>query len=380
MCLEAFGKQLFEGAAELEQSIYAVAGESFNIQSPKQLSEILFDKLCLPTGKAKRNKSGFYPTDADTLASLRRVHPIADMVLEYRHLSKLYATYAVGLVKVADENGRIHTDFKQALTATGRLSSAEPNLQNIPVRTKLGRQMRKCFITEGDDYVLVDADYSQIELRLLAAIAGDERMCEAFLTGEDIHRKTAAAVFRVPVEAVTDEMRKYAKAVNFGIVYGISDYSLSFDIGVTVKEAGRYKASYFEEYPRVKEYLEKVVEEAQEKGYTQTLFGRRRYIPELASSNFALRGFGKRVAMNSPIQGTAADVIKIAMVRVDRRLREEGLDARLVMQVHDELIVECHKNVAEHVAALLKEEMEKAADVGVPLTADVSVGRTWLEE
>ena len=372
--LAAFGEKLLEEIAISEERIYQMAGEAFNINSPKQLGEILFERLGLP--HKKKTKSG-YSTDADVLNALRTCHPIVGEILDYRQVTKLYSTYVVGLTKAVDENGRIHTDFKQALTATGRLSSAEPNLQNIPIRTKLGREMRRFFIPENENYVLCDADYSQIELRLLAAISGDDGMTHAFLSGEDIHRNTAATVFGVPVTAVPDELRKRAKAINFGIVYGIGSYSLSEDLGISVAEAGRYIKAYLESYKGVDAYLKAVVTDAEEHGYTDTLFGRRRYVPELSSQNFNLRGFGKRVAMNSPIQGTAADIMKIAMLRVDRRLAREGIDARLVMQVHDELIVEAHKSVADRAAAILKEEMEAAVSLAVPLTAEVAVGDSW---
>lgn len=376
--LEAFGVSLAEQIADYTENIYALAGGEFNINSPKQLAEVLFDKLMLPTKGLKKNKNG-YSTDVDTLNSLRYAHPIVDEILAFRQVSKLYSTYAVGLCKVADETGRIHTDFKQALTATGRLSSAEPNLQNIPIRTKLGREMRRCFVPENGDYVFVDADYSQIELRLLAAFSGDANMIDAFLSGADIHARTAAAVFRVPEGAVTDELRKRAKAVNFGIVYGISAYSLSGDIGVSVAEAKRYMEGYFAEYPGIRAYLDGVVANAEETGYTETCLGRKRYIPELKSKIFAQRAFGKRVAMNSPIQGSAADIIKIAMVRTDARLRREKPDAHLVMQVHDELIVECPAADAEDVRRILTEEMQGAISLEVPLTVSTGVGGNWLE-
>ena len=375
--MTAFGKQLFERSRLYAENIVAMAGVDFNINSPKQLADVLFNRLGLPTKGIKKTQNG-YSTDADTLASLRYAHPIIEEILTYRQLTKLYSTYAVGLCEAADENGRIHTDFKQALTATGRLSSAEPNLQNIPIRTPLGREMRRCFITKGEDYLLVDADYSQIELRLLAAFSGDEAMCRAFIAGEDIHRQTAAAVFHVEESQVTDEERKCAKAVNFGIVYGIGAYSLAGDIGVSVAAAKEYMERYFAKYPAISAYLEGLVKQAEAVGYTDTLLGRRRYIPELSSSRFQLRAFGKRVAMNSPIQGSAADIIKLAMVRVARRLAAEGLDASLVMQVHDELIVEAHKSQADRVAAILKEEMEGAVSLPVPLTVSIGIGDNWL--
>ena len=375
--LEAYGKQLADEAAIHAENILSLAGVSFNLNSSKQLSEVLFERLGLPTKGVRKTKNG-YSTDVDTLNALRFSHPIIDEILTYRQLTKLLSTYVVGLLKVADENGRVHTDFKQALTATGRLSSAEPNLQNIPVRTALGRQMRRCFIPGEEDFVLVDADYSQIELRLLAAFSGDENMCRAFQNGADIHRQTAAAVFGVPEDEVSDEMRKRAKAVNFGIVYGISAFSLASDIHVSVAEAKQYMEDYFAEYPAIKQYLDGVVKQAEETGYTDTLFGRRRYIPELTATHFATRAFGKRVAMNSPIQGSAADIIKRAMVRVDQRLAKEKLPARLILQVHDELIVEAHRSVAEQVKAVLKEEMEGAVTLAVPLTVGIGVGTDWL--
>ena len=375
--LEAYGRRLAEEAVLLSENITSLAGVSFNINSPKQLGEVLFTHLSLPTKGLKKNKNG-YSTDVDALSSLRYAHPIIDEILAYRKVSKLYSTYVQGLLKVADENGYIHTDFKQALTATGRLSSAEPNLQNIPVRTKEGRELRRVFIPKAEDRVLVDADYSQIELRLLAAFSGDGSMCDAFLSGEDIHRKTAAAVFHLPEALVPDDLRARAKAVNFGIIYGISAYSLSGDIGVSVAEAKRYMDDYFAEFPSIKAYLDGVIEAAERDGYTTTCFGRRRYIPELSSRIFHQRAFGKRVAMNSPIQGSAADIIKLAMVRVDRRLAREGLDARLILQVHDELIVEAARRDSERVRAILAEEMEGAVSLAVPLTVSTAIGDNWL--
>lgn len=376
--LRSFGKRLATEMVLLTENIIAHAGMEFNINSPKQLAEVLFTHLALPTKGLKKNKNG-YSTDVDTLSALRHTHPIIDEILEYRKVSKLYSTYAQGLLKVADAEGNIHTDFKQALTATGRLSSAEPNLQNIPIRTPLGRELRRVFIPKSPTHVLVDADYSQIELRLLAAFSKDESMCDAFLSGTDIHRRTAAAVFRLPEPLVPDELRARAKAVNFGIIYGISAYSLSGDIGVSVAEAKRYMDDYFAEFPSIKSYLDGVIAAAEENGYTTTLFARRRYIPELSSRIFAQRAFGKRVAMNSPIQGSAADIIKLAMVRVDRRLKSEKLDARLILQVHDELIVEADASCAERVRAILKEEMEGAVSLAVPLTVSTAIGKSWLE-
>ena len=372
-----FGDALGELADSLASRIYMQAGEVFNINSPKQLGTILYEKMGLVSSK-KKGKTG-YSTDAQTLEEMRGESPIIDDILEYRHVTKLKGTYTTALVEAADENSRIHTDFKQALTATGRLSSAEPNLQNIPIRTRLGRQMRKFFIAE-EGYTLVDADYSQIELRLLAHISDDYTMKEAFLSGEDIHRKTAAAVFGIPEDYVNDEMRKRAKAVNFGIVYGISGFSLSKDIGTTVSEATKYIKNYLMNYPSIDNHLDDVVKNAESDGYTTTIMGRKRYIPELRSSKAPLRAFGKRVAMNAPIQGSAADIMKIAMINVDKALRESGIDANIVMQVHDELIVEVRDSEKEACMTIVKEEMEKAAALSIPLTVDVTSGKNWLEQ
>ena len=372
-----FGEALGELADSLANKIYLQAGEVFNINSPKQLGTILYEKMGLE-GSKKKGKTG-YSTDAQTLEEMRGESPIIDDILEYRQVTKLKSTYTTALTDAADENGRIHTDFKQALTATGRLSSAEPNLQNIPIRTKMGREMRRFFIAE-EGYTLVDADYSQIELRLLAHISDDYNMKEAFQSGEDIHKKTAAAVFGLPEEYVNEEMRKRAKAVNFGIVYGISGFSLSKDIGTTVSEATKYIKNYLMNYPSIDRYLEDVVNEAAENGYTTTIMGRRRYIPEIKSSKAPLRAFGKRVAMNAPIQGSAADIMKLAMINVHNAIKAKGLDARIVMQVHDELIVEVKDEEAELCRALVKEEMEKAVALSIPLTVDVTSGKNWLEQ
>lgn len=372
-----FGEALGELAESLASRIYMQAGEFFNINSPKQLGTVLYEKMGL-VGSKKKGKTG-YSTDAQTLEEMRGESPIIDDILEYRHVTKLKSTYTTALTDAADENGRIHTDFKQALTATGRLSSAEPNLQNIPIRTKLGREMRKFFIAE-EGYSLVDADYSQIELRLLAHVSDDYTMKEAFLSGDDIHRKTAAAVFGIPEEFVNDEMRKRAKAVNFGIVYGISGFSLSKDIGTTVSEATKYIKNYLMNYPSIDAYLDEVVKNAEKDGYTTTIMGRRRYIPELKSPKAPLKAFGKRVAMNAPIQGSAADIMKVAMINVDRALREAGLDARIVMQVHDELIVEVKDEELDECKRLVREEMEKAVALSIPLTVDVTSGKNWLEQ
>ena len=364
-------------ARELEERIYVQALGEFNINSPKQLGEVLYVKLGLPC-KSKKNKNGF-STDAETLEDLRQYSPIIDDILEYRQVTKLKGTYAAALPKLADADARIHTDFKQALTATGRLSSADPNLQNIPIRTKMGREMRRYFIApEGS--VLIDADYSQIELRLLAHISDDYTMSEAFRSGADIHRKTASAVFGVPEESVNDEMRKRAKAVNFGIVYGISGFSLAKDIGITTAEASKYIKNYMMNYPSIELYLERVVADAKENGYTETLMGRRRYIPELNAANGMLRQFGKRVAMNAPIQGAAADVMKLAMIKVYERLLREEPEAKIVMQVHDELIVEAPEERADAVCRIVREEMEGAVKLNIPLTVDVTVGKNWLEQ
>ncbi len=372
-----YADALDELAHDLQERIYVQALGEFNINSPKQLGEVLYVRLGLPC-KKKKNKNGF-STDAETLEELRQYSPIIDDILEYRQVTKLHGTYAAQLPKLVDGEGRIHTEFKQTLTATGRLSSAEPNLQNIPIRTRMGRQMRKYFISD-EGHSLVDADYSQIELRLLAHISDDYNMKEAFISGADIHRKTAAAVFGVPEESVNEEMRKRAKAVNFGIVYGISGFSLAKDIGTSVTEANKYIKSYLLNYPFTDAYLEKVPEEAKALGYTTTLMGRRRYIPELNSSNGALRAFGKRVAMNAPIQGTAADVMKLAMIKVWQRLKADAPKAKIVMQVHDELVVECPDSDVELVKAILTEEMTDVINLSVPLPAEVSSGKNWLEQ
>ena len=373
--LSDFGEALSARITEQEKAIYDMAGETFNINSPKQLGEILFDKLGLPHGK--KTKTG-WSTNADVLEKLRYEYPIVNAVLEYRQYAKLKSTYADGLLKAIDPDGRVRTSFQMTVTATGRLSSTEPNLQNIPTRTDLGSEIRRMFVP-ADGCVLVDADYSQIELRLLAHIAGDETMRESFLAGGDFHAETAAKVFHVARKDVTHEMRRSAKAVNFGIVYGISAFSLSQDIGVSVAEAKAYMEAYFATFPGVRKYMDEVVEKAKAAGYVETLFHRRRDLPELKSSNFNMRSFGERVALNMPIQGTAADVMKLAMVAVHKRLKAENLQARLVLQVHDELIVECPESEAETVAKLLTEEMENVVRLSVPLTADAHWGKNWLE-
>ena len=370
-----FGERLTSSIEQLQQSIWALAGEPFNIQSPKQLGSILFERLMLPAGK--KTKTG-WSTNAAVLDKLRGKHPIIEQILDYRTLTKLKSTYADGLLKEISADGRIHTNFQMTVTATGRLSSTEPNLQNIPVRRELGAQIRKMFVASPGK-VLVDADYSQIELRLLAHIANDETMIAAFRSGEDIHAVTASQVFGVPLAEVTPLQRSHAKAVNFGIVYGISAFSLAQDIGVFQSEAKAYMDSYFAKYHGVREYMTRVVEQAKADGYVTTLFGRRRDLPELKSSNFNLRSFGERVALNMPIQGTAADIIKAAMVRVDARMRAEGLEAQLLLQVHDELIVECPAAEAETVRAILVEEMEHVVDYRVPLLVDAKIGASWAE-
>lgn len=374
--LVRYGERLAELETQYKERIYAEAGCEFNINSPKQLGEVLFDRLMLPT--AKKTKTG-YSTGAEILEKLRPYHPVVGDILDYRQVAKLRSTYAEGLVKAADTENRIHTTFKQTGTATGRLSSTEPNLQNIPIRTELGREFRRFFVAKNEENVLIDADYSQIELRLLADISGDEVMREAFREGMDIHTATAARVFGLDPGEVTLELRKRAKAVNFGIVYGIGDFSLSEDLGISRAAAKEYIESYLATYPAVDKYLKDVVRSAYENGYVTTGFGRRRYIPELAEKNKMRRSFGERVAMNSPIQGTAADIIKIAMIRVSERLKEKRLDARLILQVHDELLVESARTCADEVLAVLREEMENAVKLSVPLEAEVGMGDNWFE-
>ena len=373
--LAAFGEDMADRLAALEQRIYEAAGMKFNINSPKQLGTVLFEKMQLPHGK--KTKTG-WSTSADVLEKLRWQAPIVADILQYRQYAKLKSTYADGLLKVIDPDGRIRTSFQMTVTATGRLSSTEPNLQNIPARTEVGSRIRGMFVA-AQGHVLVDADYSQVELRLLAHISGDEAMQQAFLSGEDFHTLTAAKVFHVSPEEVTPRMRSGAKAVNFGIVYGISAFSLAQDIGVSVAEAKEYMERYFDTYRGVKAYMEQVVETAREQGYVETLMHRRRELPELKSSNFNMRSFGERVALNMPIQGTAADIMKLAMVRVERRLAREGLAAQLIMQVHDELIVECPEEEKEKVERLLAEEMSGVVQLSVPLPAEAHSGKTWLE-
>lgn len=373
--LKSYGEKLTIRILELEKLIYQQAGEEFNINSPKQLGVILFEKMGIPGGK--KTKTG-YSTAADILEKLAQEQPIVNDILEYRQLTKLKSTYADGLGNVIGEDGRIHSTFNQTITATGRISSTEPNLQNIPVRMELGRLIRKVFVPE-DGFVFVDADYSQIELRVLAHMSGDEKLIQAYKEAQDIHRLTASQVFHVPFEEVTPLQRRNAKAVNFGIVYGISSFGLSQDLSITRKEAAEYIESYFDTYPKIKGFLDGMVLEGKEKGYVTTMFGRRRPIPELKSSNFMQRSFGERVAMNSPIQGTAADIIKIAMNRVYGRMLQEGLQSRLVLQVHDELLIETKKEELAAVSRILEEEMKGAARLAVELEIDMHEGSNWYE-
>ena len=373
--LKEYGDQLAVHIQALEKEIYEEAGETFNINSPKQLGVILFEKMQIPGGK--KTKTG-YSTAADVLEKLAPDHPIVSKILEYRQYAKLKSTYADGLAAYIGPDGRIHGKFNQTITATGRISSTEPNLQNIPVRTELGRMIRKVFVPE-EGYVFVDADYSQIELRVLAHCSGDAHLIEAYREARDIHRITASQVFHVPFADVTDQQRRNAKAVNFGIVYGISSFGLSQDLSITRKEAAKYIDDYFQTYPGIKTFLDHAVQHAKDQGYAVTLFGRRRPVPELSSSNFMQRSFGERVAMNSPIQGTAADIIKIAMIGVDRRLKEEGLKSRLVLQVHDELLIEAEQTEVETVKEILRQEMEQAASLDVPLEIDMHTGDNWYE-
>ncbi len=374
--LVQFGDGLKANIAELESRIYDYADKKFNINSPKQLGEILFEKMGLPHGK--KTKTG-YSTSADVLKKLVGVHPIIEDILDFRGLTKLQSTYVDGLVPVISERtGRIHSNFNQTVTATGRISSTEPNLQNIPVRTPRGREMRRMFVAEGNR-VLIDADYSQIELRVLAHIADDENMKNAFLSGADIHTQTASQVFRVPISEVTASMRSGAKAVNFGIVYGIGEFSLAQDLKISMREAKQYIEDYLKTYPSIKQYMENIVQEGRRLGYVKTLLERRRYIPELQASNKITQGFGERIAMNAPVQGTAADIIKIAMVNVYKRLKAEGLKSKLILQVHDELIVEAEPEEADRAKEILLREMENAMKLSVPLKVDCNVGKTWFD-
>ena len=374
--LEVLGKEYDEEIKTLTSEIYELAGGEFNINSPKQLGEVLFDKLNLPV--IKKTKTG-YSTDAEVLDKLKDQHPIIDKILRYRQIVKLKSTYIDGLLNLINENTkRIHSSFNQTVTSTGRISSTEPNLQNIPIKTDDGRKIRKAFVAK-EDYLLVDADYSQIELRVLAHISKDPKLIEAFVNNEDIHRKTASEVFNVPKEEVSSLMRSNAKAVNFGIIYGISDYGLARDLNITRKEAKEYIENYLKNYKKVKEYMENIVKEGKEKGYVETILHRRRYIPELRAKNHNIRSFGERVAMNTPIQGSAADIIKMAMVKVYKELRRRKLKSRLILQIHDELIIETHKDEVEVVKELLKDIMEKAIELDVPLLVDLEVGASWYD-
>ena len=373
--LKFYGEQLGGRIVELEKEIYEMAGETFNINSPKQLGVVLFDHMQLPNGK--KTKTG-YSTAADVLDKLAPDYPVVEKVLEYRQLSKLKSTYADGLAVYIAADGRIHGKFNQTITATGRISSTEPNLQNIPVRMELGRLIRKVFVPK-EGCVFIDADYSQIELRILAHCSGDEQLIQAYREARDIHRMTASQVFHTPFDEVTDLQRRNAKAVNFGIVYGISSFGLSQDLSITRKEAAQYIENYFETYPGIKRFLDDTVAHAKEEGYVVTLFGRRRPVPELKSSNFMQRNFGERVAMNAPIQGSAADIMKIAMIGVNKELKEKGLKSKLILQVHDELLIEADQNELEEVQEILKRQMEQAADLDVPLIVDMHTGENWYE-
>ena len=375
--LLVYQKQLEESIGTITEEIYTLAGEEFNLNSPKQLGVILFEHLGIPGGKKTKTR---YSTAADVLEKLKTDYPIVEKILYYRQLAKLKSTYADGLLSVLDKKtDKIYSTFHQTITATGRISSTEPNLQNIPIRLELGRQLRKVFIPTDADYCFLDADYSQIELRVLAHIAGDETLIEAFRNQQDIHRLTASQVFHVPFEEVTSLQRRNAKAVNFGIVYGIGAFSLSQDLEITRKEAEQYIASYFAKYPKIKEYQERMIQMAEEQGYVSTIFHRRRAMPELQSGNHVQRSFGERVAMNMPIQGSAADIIKIAMVKVHRALKEGGYRSRLILQVHDELLIETYREEKEAVAKILKENMEQAVQLSVPLEVDVHMGDTWFD-
>ena len=373
--IDEFSKKLSSSVDNLTHEIWNMVGTEFNINSPKQLGEILFEKLQLPV--IKKTKSG-YSTDADVLEKLRLEHPIIDKILEYRTLNKLKATYIDGIIPLIKEDGRVHAKFNQTVTATGRISCTEPNLQNIPIRTELGKELRKMFVAK-EGFTFLDADYSQIELRVLAHISGDENMIHAFNSGEDIHAMTASQVFDVPLEDVTKQMRSEAKAVNFGIVYGISDFGLATNIGTSRKKAKEYIEKYFAKYPGIKAYMDRTVKECKEKGYVETLWGRRRYVPEIKSNNFNVRQFGERVAMNAPIQGTAADIIKIAMINIEKELEDKKLESKLLLQVHDELVIETKLEEIETVRELLVRNMENVIKMDVPLKVEAGEGKTWFD-
>ena len=373
--LDDYSVKLQSRIDELHTDIIGYAGKEFNINSPKQLGVILFEDMGLSGGK--KTKTG-YSTSVDVLEKIKNDHPIIPAILEYRQLTKLKSTYADGLAGFIQTDGRIHGTFNQTITATGRISSTEPNLQNIPIRTELGRLLRKVFVPE-EGYVFVDADYSQIELRILAHCSGDEQLIQAYREARDIHRITASQVIHIPFDEVTDLQRRNAKAVNFGIVYGISSFGLSQDLSITRKEAAQYIENYFQTYPGIKTFLDESVENAKEHGYAVTLYGRRRPVPELKSSNFMQRNFGERVAMNAPIQGTAADIMKIAMLGVNRELKNRNMKSRLILQVHDELLIEAYQDEVEEVQTILKDQMEHAAELKVPLIVDMHSGNNWYE-
>ena len=375
--LVKLGEEFSSEIETLTEDIYDLAGEEFNINSPKQLGSILFDKLNLPV--IKRTKTG-YSTDAEVLEQLRPYHELVEKIIEYRQVMKLKSTYIDGLLNVIDPNdGRVRSSFNQTVTATGRISSTDPNLQNIPVKVEMGRRIRKVFVPTNEDYVLVDADYSQIELRVLAHISGDPTFIDAFLNKQDIHRRTASEIFGVPLEQVSPEQRNSAKAVNFGIVYGISDFGLSRNLGISRKQAQEYIDSYFARYPKIKEYMVRIVETARKQGYVTTLMNRRRYLPELKSRNFNIRAQGERLAMNTPIQGTAADIIKKAMNDVYAELKRRNLRSKLILQVHDELIIDTYKPELEEVKDIVVRCMENAMDLRVPLVVDVGIGTSWYD-
>jgi DNA polymerase-1 len=375
--LTNYGQELLKHIDGLTLEIYNYAGENFNINSPTQLRVILFEKLGLKGGK--KTKQGF-STAAESLEKLKDAHPIVEKILEYRTYTKLKSTYVDGLLSAMDPNtSKIYSTFNQTITTTGRISSTEPNLQNIPIRTELGRRLRKAFIPSDDSFVFLDADYSKIELRVLAHLADDETLISAFKEGQDIHKLTASQVFNTPLDQVTSEQRSASKAVNFGIVYGISSFGLGQDLKIAKKDAQKYINSYFEKYPKVKTYLDNAVTKAKNDGYSSTIFGRRRRIPELFSTGYVERSFGERVAMNMPVQGTAADIIKIAMIRVSERLKAEKKESRLILQVHDELLLEVKRNEVESVSMLLKEEMENAVSLSVPMLADLNIGESWYD-
>lgn len=375
--LKKLSNEFGERLIKLTEEIYELAGISFNINSTKQLGEVLFEKLQLPT--VKKKKTG-YSTDAEVLEKLRGAHPIIEKLLEYRFLMKMKSTYADGLLNMVDkETSRIHTSFNQTITATGRISSTEPNLQNIPVKTEIGKKIRGVFVADGPGHILLSADYSQIELRILAHVSGDEKLIESFIKGEDIHTRTASEVFGVPLEKVTPEMRNRAKAVNFGIIYGISDFGLAQSLNISTKEAKEYIENYFKRYPKVKEFIDETIKKAKTLGYVTTIFNRRRYLPEISSRNFNLRSFAERAAVNSPIQGSAADIIKLAMVKIYRELKRRGYRTRLLLQIHDELIFDVPLEELDSVRNLVKYQMEKVVELRVPLTVDMKEGFTWEE-